>query len=53
MRFQIWSLLIIVSFINCQRNTFTYASHTEGSCADNVSIESSDESFLLNNMTRK
>ena len=35
MRFQILSLLIIVSFINCD-NTFTYASKTEGSCADNV-----------------
>ena len=35
MRFQILSLLIIVSFINCQ-NTFTYASSDAGSCADNV-----------------
>ena len=35
MRFQILSLLIILTFINCQ-NTFTYASKTEGSCANNV-----------------
>ena len=34
MRFQILSLLIILTFINCQ-NTFTYASKTEGSCANN------------------
>ena len=34
MRFQILSLLIILTFINCQ-NTFTFGSKTEGSCADN------------------
>ena len=32
MRFQILSLLIILTFINCQ-NTFTFVSTTEGSCA--------------------
>ena len=31
MRFQILSLLIILTFINCQ-NTFTFGSTTEGSC---------------------
>ena len=36
MRFQILSLLIIVSFINCQDNTFQFVSKTEGSCAENV-----------------
>ena len=36
MRFQILSLLIILTFINCTDNTFTYADKTEGSCADNV-----------------
>ena len=36
MRFQILSLLIIVSFINCTDNTFTFASKTAGSCANNV-----------------
>ena len=36
MRFQILSLLIIVSFINCQDNTFTYKSKTAGSCASKV-----------------
>ena len=35
MRFQILSLLIIVSFINCD-NTFKFLSKTEGSCADNI-----------------
>ena len=35
MRFQILSLLIIVSFINCD-NTFKFVSKTEGSCADNI-----------------
>ena len=35
MRFQILSLLIIVSFINCQ-NTFTFASKAEGACESNV-----------------
>ena len=35
MRFQILSLLIIFSFINCQ-NTFTFGEKTAGSCADNV-----------------
>ena len=34
MRFQILSLLIIISFINCQ-NTFAFVSKTEGSCANN------------------
>ena len=34
MRFQILSLLIIVSFINCD-NTFKFLSKTEGSCANN------------------
>ena len=32
MRFQILSLLIIVSFINCTDNTFTFVSKTEGAC---------------------
>ena len=36
MRFQILSLLIILTFINCTDNTFTFVSKTEGSCADNV-----------------
>ena len=36
MRFQILSLLIIVSFINCTDNTFTFASKTAGSCASKV-----------------
>ena len=35
MRFQILSLLIILTFINCD-NTFTYVSSDAGSCADNV-----------------
>ena len=35
MRFQILSLLIILTFINCQ-NTFTYKSKTAGSCASKV-----------------
>ena len=36
MRFQILSLLIILTFINCtESNTFTFGSKTEGSCADN------------------
>lgn len=36
MRFQILSLLIIFSFINCDDNTFTYGSSDAGSCANNV-----------------
>ncbi len=36
MRFQILSLLIILTFINCTDNTFTFASKTEGSCANDV-----------------
>ena len=36
MRFQILSLLIILTFINCTDNTFTFVSKNEGSCADNV-----------------
>ena len=36
MRFQILSLLIILTFINCTDNTFTYVSSDAGSCADNV-----------------
>ena len=36
MRFQILSLLIIVSFINCTDNTFTFASKAEGACDSNV-----------------
>ena len=32
MRFQILSLLIILTFINCTDNTFTFGSTTEGSC---------------------
>lgn len=35
MRFQILSLLIILTFINCQ-NTFTFASKAEGACESNV-----------------
>jgi hypothetical protein len=36
MRFQILSLLIIVSFINCTDNTFAFSSKTAGSCASKV-----------------
>ena len=36
MRFQILSLLIILTFINCTDNTFTFGSSDAGSCADNV-----------------
>jgi hypothetical protein len=35
MRFQILSLLIILTFINCQ-NTFTFGSKEAGDCADSV-----------------
>ena len=36
MRFQILSLLIILTFINCTDNTFTFGSSDAGSCASNV-----------------